>query len=141
MVQRTPNGSSTGVERVKRVTLPITPEILRIRDLLKQETGIEMTYVQVIDHVAHEYLDRLDKQGEKDMPKPITPDYFTEEHAVAMTLRDYFAAKAMHTLYMSIYEWESTKNPRSPEFQAIVEELAVDAYVMADAMLKARGQE
>jgi hypothetical protein len=55
-----------------------------------------------------------------------------------MTLRDYFAAKAMHALYTTIYEYEFTGSPRAPEFKALMEELAVDAYGLADAMLKAR---
>ena len=58
---------------------------------------------------------------------PIT--YFTENHAVSMTLRDYFAAKAMQGIVS----------------RGIVEEVplelyASNAYKMADAMLKARGK-
>ena len=55
-----------------------------------------------------------------------------------MTLRDYFAAKAMMSLYLSGLEWEPTGKPRDPEHMVILEELAVDAYQFADAMLKAR---
>lgn len=57
---------------------------------------------------------------------------------VKLELRDHFAGMAMHALYTSMYEWESTGTPRMPEFKAQIEELAVDAYEMADAMLKAR---
>ena len=57
-----------------------------------------------------------------------------------MTLRDYFAAKAMAALYASRYEYEFTGAPRTPEFCKLMDELAVDAYQMADAMLKAREQ-
>lgn len=110
---------------MKRVTLPITPEILRIRDHLKQETGIDMTYVQVIDHIAHAYLDRQHPE-EKEMPKPITPEFFTAEHAVAMTIRDYFAAKAMQAYW-------SDPNV-APEHDAA----AAWSYEMADAMMAAR---
>jgi hypothetical protein len=57
-----------------------------------------------------------------------------------MTLRDYFAAKAMHAIYTSLYEYEFTGSARArqPEFVQKMEELAVDAYGLADAMLKAR---
>lgn len=54
-----------------------------------------------------------------------------------MTLRDYFAAKAMHALYTTMYEWEPTGYPRAPDAR-FMGELAVDAYQMADAMLEAR---
>jgi hypothetical protein len=43
-----------------------------------------------------------------------------------MTLRDYFAAKAMQTKIFSVRPYDTT------------EEIARDAYRMADAMLKAR---
>lgn len=55
-----------------------------------------------------------------------------------ITLRDYFAAKAMMSLYLSGLEWEPTGKPRDPEHMIILEELAVDSYQFADAMLKAR---
>jgi hypothetical protein len=47
---------------------------------------------------------------------------------VGMTLRDYFAAKAMHG-YLSDYEWHS---------EVSLQDTAVAAYRMADEMLKAR---
>lgn len=49
-----------------------------------------------------------------------------------MTLRDYFAAKAMPVILSSLgpAEWESTK--------ACATEVARLSYLMADAMLKAR---
>ena len=56
---------------------------------------------------------------------PIT--YFTENHAVSMTLRDYFAAKAMQGIVS-----------RGIVEQVPLEVYASNAYKMADAMLKAR---
>jgi hypothetical protein len=53
------------------------------------------------------------------------PTYFTSEHALGMTLRDYFAAKAMQSELMD-REWQDIKS------------LALYAYDIADAMLKAR---
>ena len=59
-------------------------------------------------------------------------------HESGMTLRDYFAAKAMHSLYVSNYEYEFTGKAKMPAFVALMDELAIDAYQIADAMLKAR---
>ena len=49
------------------------------------------------------------------------PTYFTDKHALSMTLRDYFAAKAMQTIKCSDYK-------TTAEY----------CYYLADAMLKAR---
>jgi hypothetical protein len=51
-----------------------------------------------------------------------------------MSLRDYFAAKAMQGLISS--HWCEEARVLSPKLGA--EELATDAYIMANAMLKAR---
>lgn len=58
---------------------------------------------------------------------------YMEQVAPGMTLRDYFAAKAMQALI-------GTRNAdyQGEEGPAIVSD---DAYLMADAMLKARGGE
>jgi hypothetical protein len=52
------------------------------------------------------------------------PTHFTNKHAVSMSLRDYFAAKAMQAM-----------THRGESNQQFVSE---QAYLMADAMLKAR---
>ena len=57
--------------------------------------------------------------------------YFTKDHAVSMTLRDYFAAKAMQAFCSTLGD----VSPASPPYWSV---LAGDAYVMADAMMKAR---
>ena len=49
-----------------------------------------------------------------------------------MTLRDYFAAKAMEV------DYTLAKNYTDPDWRYGI---ALDAYKMADAMLKARGQQ
>jgi len=56
------------------------------------------------------------------------PTYFTGEHALSMTLRDYFAAKAMQGFMAS------------PLLKVELGEYAtaLNAYKVADAMLKAR---
>lgn len=52
---------------------------------------------------------------------------------VGMTLRDYFAAKAMQGMIEAFGKREGDTN-------VIPSEIASYAYEMADAMLKARGQ-
>jgi len=49
--------------------------------------------------------------------------YFTKDHAVSMTLRDYFAAKAMQALI---------------DNDNLFFEIPTRAYEIADAMMKAR---
>jgi hypothetical protein len=56
------------------------------------------------------------------------------DFTMGMTLRDYFAAKAMQGLISS--HWCEEARVLSPKLGA--EELATDAYIMANAMLKAR---
>lgn len=58
------------------------------------------------------------------------PVYLTKDHAINMTLRDYFAAKAMQG-FISDPDWRVDMMP---------EETARAAYHQADAMLKAREQ-
>lgn len=55
-----------------------------------------------------------------------------------MDLRDYFAAKAMVALYTSMSEWIPTGSPRDEKSLAVINEMAIDAYQFADAMMKAR---
>jgi hypothetical protein len=56
-----------------------------------------------------------------------------------MTLRDYFAAKAMQSIYAANVEWKPTGTPMDEESLQLLADVAQDAYKMADAMLKARG--
>lgn len=57
------------------------------------------------------------------------PTYFTESHAMSMTLRDYFAARALQNFRDQI---------GSQSDQEWFDLMAEGAYRMADAMLKAR---
>jgi hypothetical protein len=59
-------------------------------------------------------------------------DYF------GMTLRDYFAAKAMQSIYRANVDWEPTGTPMDEESLQVLTDVAQDAYKLADAMLKAR---
>ena len=58
------------------------------------------------------------------------PTHFTDNHAVSMTLRDYFAAKTLQAL-IAHPDSDGDKPP-------VV--FANAAYTMADAMMKAREQ-
>ena len=61
--------------------------------------------------------------------------------ADGMTLRDYFAAKAMQSIYAANVEWTPTGTPMDEESLQVLADVAQDAYKMADAMLSARGTE
>lgn len=60
-------------------------------------------------------------------------DLRDNEHG--MTLRDYFAAKAMQGLLSSIGEWSAG----TPDLE-FSDSVASDAYWIADSMLKARSK-
>ena len=55
-----------------------------------------------------------------------------------MNLRDYFAAKAMQASFNTVFNAAATANKNALEFSQIFENLAITAYSMAEAMLKAR---
>ena len=60
--------------------------------------------------------------------------------ANGMTLRDYFAAKAMQGLVGSAEWCEDISEPEARCGLEATEFTARSAYIIADAMLKARGQ-
>jgi len=64
---------------------------------------------------------------------PVKAEPYSRDDQAGMTLRDYFAAKAMQGLLAS---------PRTPTKDEVVTDTIVAkyAYLMADAMLKAREQ-
>ena len=39
----------------KRITIVVNQDIDKIRDFIAQQTGVQMTYVQVFDHLIHFY--------------------------------------------------------------------------------------
>ena len=39
----------------KRVTVPVDDGIDKIKDFIQQQTGVEMTYVQIFNHLIHFY--------------------------------------------------------------------------------------
>jgi hypothetical protein len=40
----------------KRITIPVDSEIDNIKDFIKEQTGVEMTYVQIFNHLIHFYI-------------------------------------------------------------------------------------
>lgn len=68
---------------------------------------------------------------------PVGLEAFGEDKT-GMTLRDYFAAKAMQGIFMGSIEWSPTyKHPDDASLE-VFKDIAQDSYAMADAMLKAR---
>ena len=69
---------------------------------------------------------------------------FPHEHRFGMTLRDYFAAKAMASMLLAASTTENmalliTEKARTNNFDVTAEEwISESAYAVADAMLKAR---
>lgn len=60
---------------------------------------------------------------------PVNSDNYAPPDSAGMSLRDYFAAKAMQGFVSSYEEGQVTCS---------LDDIALDAYKMADAMLKAR---
>lgn len=65
--------------------------------------------------------------------QPAFPTTINREIVRGMTLRDYFAAKALPVIY--------TESINVDESYATFDEIAEDAYRLADAMLTARDKE
>ncbi|EON13122.1 hypothetical protein [Pandoraea sp. SD6-2] len=62
--------------------------------------------------------------------------------AFGMTVRDYFAAKALPEAIKGWDEWrKGDQNPEpNKDWTSSCEQIAEDAYKMADAMIRARGE-
>ena len=43
---------------VKRITIPVSTDIDKIRDRLERDTGVKMTYTQVFNFLVHFYVER-----------------------------------------------------------------------------------
>lgn len=73
--------------------------------------------------------------------RPAFPVYSPDGGVWAgMTLRDYFAAKAMNGILETAIEWFPTGHEPDENSLQIFRDLAKDSYHIADAMLKAREQ-
>lgn len=47
--------------QMKRITIPVAKNIDLIRDRLKQDTGITMSYTQVFNFLIHFYVERANE--------------------------------------------------------------------------------
>jgi hypothetical protein len=71
------------------------------------------------------------------MIDPSTPDDAIQAIDKGMTLRDYFAAKAMQGMFANP---DDSHENYDLDYDSYTKEISRCAYVMADAMLKAREQ-
>ena len=51
--------------KTKRITIPVSQDIDRIRDRLAADTGITMTYSQVFNFLVHFYVERASEPKSK----------------------------------------------------------------------------
>jgi len=49
----------------KRITITVNEDIDKIRDRIKRDTGIEMTYVQIFNFLIHFYMERANEPKSK----------------------------------------------------------------------------
>ena len=52
-------------DKTKRVTIPVSCDIDKIRDRLAADTGITMTYTQVFNFLIHFYVERANEPKSK----------------------------------------------------------------------------
>lgn len=52
----------------KRITVPISRSIDDIRDFIASQTGVQMTYSQVINHLIHFYIKHANEPRTKWAP-------------------------------------------------------------------------
>ena len=51
--------------KTKRITVPVTKDIDLIRERIKRDTGINMTYVQIFNFLIHFYVERASEHKSK----------------------------------------------------------------------------
>ena len=52
-------------DKTKRITIPVTQDIDIIRQRLREDTGIDMTYVQIFNFLVHFYVQRMSEPKTK----------------------------------------------------------------------------
>lgn len=52
-------------DKTKRITIPVTEDIDIIRQRLREDTGIDMTYVQIFNFLVHFYIQRMNEPKTK----------------------------------------------------------------------------
>lgn len=45
-------------DKTKRITITVDSDIDKIRQFIKEQTGVEMTYVQTFDFLIHFYIQK-----------------------------------------------------------------------------------
>jgi hypothetical protein len=50
---------------MKRITISVNENIDKIREKIKKDTGIDMTYVQIFNFLIHFYVDRANEPKTK----------------------------------------------------------------------------
>ena len=53
------------MSKLKRITIPVSPDIDKIRNKLKSDTGVEMTYAQAFNFLIHFYMERANEPKTK----------------------------------------------------------------------------
>ena len=51
--------------KTKRITLPVSKTVDEIRERLKTDTGINMSYVQIFNFLIHFYMERANEPKSK----------------------------------------------------------------------------
>jgi hypothetical protein len=51
--------------KTKRITIPVSKDIDRIRDRLAKDTGIVMSYSQIFNFLVHFYVERANEPKSK----------------------------------------------------------------------------
>ncbi len=51
--------------KTKRITMPVTADIDLIRNRLRQDTGMDMTYRQIFNFLIHFYIERANEPKSK----------------------------------------------------------------------------
>ncbi len=87
-----------------------------------------------------ERLEKSLKENNMNTGGPAFPHFGDDDVYNGMTLRDYFAAKAMNGILETAIDWFPTYKPPDEHSLSIFADLAQDSYAIADAMLKAREQ-
>ena len=63
---RTVTGGTVLIDpKTKRITVPVTKNIDLIRERIKRDTGIDMTYVQIFNFLIHFYVERANEPKSK----------------------------------------------------------------------------
>ena len=51
--------------KTKRITLPVSKDVDLIRERIKKDTGIKMTYTQIFNFLIHFYVERANEPKTK----------------------------------------------------------------------------